>query len=122
MLKSIHQSLTEYVAGLGLPVHPAELVPDDAAFPYITLALEAPLNAASDGHVTLTLWCLGPEAHADRLVLGDALLSLMPPRGLWLQTDYETLLLTPEKPAQPLRDKTALGLRLLWRMRRYPKL
>ena len=122
MLKTIHKGLMEYISELGLPVYPADGVPDGAAFPYLTLTAEAPLNATTTGRVTLTLWCSGPDAPADRLLLTDSLLTLLPPRGLWLETDYETLLLTLDKPAQPLREKTALGMRTLWKLQRYPNL
>lgn len=122
MLTTIHKGLAEHIAGAGLTVYPADGVPDDAAFPYVTLTAEAPLNAASTGRVTLTLWCSGQEAPADRLRLTDSLLTLLPPRGLWLETDYETLLLTLDKPAQPLREKTALGMRTVWKLQRYPNL
>lgn len=120
MLKTIHRELSEYVAGLGLPVYPADVVPDDAVFPYITLAAEIPLTPAQSGRVTLTLWCCSGAAHADRLTWGDMLLTLLPPRGIWLDTGYETLLLTPEKASQPLKEKTALGLRTSWKLQRYP--
>ena len=120
MLTTIHRELSEYVSGLGLPVFPADCVPDDAALPYLTLAIEAPLTAAHSGRAVLTLWCQSSSAHADRLTHGDQLLTLIPPRGVWLDTGYETLLPTPEKPAQPLREKTALGLRTSWKLQRYP--
>lgn len=112
----------EHISGVGLPLYPADVVPDDAVFPYLTLAVEAPLNTASAGRVTLTLWCSGPDAAAERLLLTDSLLTSLPPRGLWLETDYETLLLTLDKPTQPLREKTALGMRIRWKLQRYPKL
>lgn len=120
MLKTIHRELHDHIAGLGLPVHPADAVPDHAVFPYLTLAIEAPLNSAKPGHVTLTLWYHSDAAHADRLTYGDQLLTLLPPRGFWLDTGYETLVLTPEKPAQSLQEKTALGLRITWTLARHP--
>ena len=121
MLKTIHQELTAYIGGLGLPVYHADAIPDDAAFPYLTLAVEAPLTPLKPGHVTLTLWCHSGEAHAERLTCGDQLLTLLPPRGRWLNTGYETLLLTPEKPAQLLQERTALGLRITWKLARHPQ-
>ena len=122
MLKTMYKALTEYIAKANLPVYPADCVPDDATFPYITLAIDAPLNAASEGRVTLTLWCLGTSAAEDRSLLCDTLLAMVPPRGLWLSTANETLLLTMKHPAQALQEKTALGMRILWTLRRYPKL
>ena len=120
MLKTIHRELADYISGLGLPLYAVDCVPDNAALPCLTLAIEAPLTPAHSGRVILTLWCHSGSAHADRLTYGDQLLTLLPPRGLWLDTGYETLLLTPEKPVQPLYEKTVLGLRLIWKLQRYP--
>ena len=120
MLKTIHRALLDCFSGLGLPLYPADCVPDDAAFPYLTLAVEPPLTPARSGRVTLTLWFHSDSAHAERLSWGDQLLNLLPSRGVWLNSGSETLLLTPEKAAQPLREKTALGLRFLWALQCHP--
>ena len=124
MLSNLYQALVSHLSGLEAPVHQADCVPRDAAFPYVTMTLDAPPAPGSPGQATLTIWCLGDGAHAQRLRLADALLALLPARGLYLSLPEGavTLRMNPSALARPLQDGEALGLRLTWELQCFPNL
>lgn len=120
MLNSIIRELIDFLSGLGLPVYQADCIPDGAPFPYLALEVTPPLTAALPGRVSITLWCRSGSSNADRIARTDALLTLLPPRGTWLETSLGAIILTPERSAEPVADKSARGLRTTWKLCFHP--
>lgn len=120
MLTGLYQALCERLAPLQLPLFEPGCVPQGQTFPYMTLAEEIPAAAGLSGSLTLTLWCCGARAHADRLTLADQALALLPGDGLRLETAAARLLLLPGDGARCLRSAEALGLQLHWTLKCFP--
>lgn len=87
MLTEMYRQLYERLTAAGFTVFAEDAVPADAAFPFVTLKLEAPAPMQGSGAVLLTGWCCSGARHRDRLALADALLRFVPGAGLKLRLD-----------------------------------
>ncbi len=121
MLTSIYHALYEHMARLGLPVYLADCVPVTTAFPYITAKIAAPLAPHASGSVTLTFWSLDAQTNSHRLFQVDQLLTMLPARGLRLETEMGALVLRQEGGTLCVRESAALGLRTVWKLHCFPK-
>ncbi|MGN0753677.1 MAG: hypothetical protein ACI4ME_04390 [Aristaeellaceae bacterium] len=120
MLTSLFRAICDHLTPLGVPVYLADCVPDGAAFPYITANIAAPLAAHTAGAVTLTLWCAGDQANAQRLSQVDELLALLPARGIPLTTAAGVITLRQTGGARCLRESGALGIKTVWKLCCFP--
>lgn len=120
MLTSLYQALADRLSGLGVSLYHADCVPADAAFPYITFEAAAPLAPGRSGQLALTVWACGEAAHAQRLHLADALLAVLPARGLYLALAEGAAILAPPAGTETLQSGSALGLRLTWTLEYHP--
>lgn len=118
MLTSLYQALVSHLAALEVPVYEADCVPQGQTFPYVTMHAEPSALPDQPGQLTLTAWCCGESAHADRLLLGDKLLQLLPGRGTALAfTGGKATMRMTSDHAVPLRSGEALGIQLTWELR-----
>lgn len=118
MLTSLYQALVSHLAALEVPVYDADCIPQGQTFPYVTMHAEPGGRPDQPGQLTLTAWCCGESAHADRLLLGDRLLTLLPGQGTVVSFSggKATLRMTGSH-AVPLRSGEALGIQLTWELR-----
>lgn len=87
MLTELYVKLMALLEGAGFTAYAQDAVPEDARFPFVTCRIDAPASMHETGSVTLTGWVHGEAAHARRLLLADALVSLVPPGGMMLPLD-----------------------------------
>lgn len=119
MLTHLFQALIAHLGSLDIPVWLADCVPQGTPLPYITAEIKAPLNTGA-GSLTLTCFPCADAAHADRLAQADALLALLPVRGLWLAIEEGAVILLPEGPAVCVQDAGLQGLRMAWTLHFFP--
>lgn len=112
MLNALLAALHDLLSQSGLPVYLADCLPPGTACPYALLDG----MPAADGRsaLRLTLWCAGDAPHAQRLALGDALLTLIPAGGLHLRLPDGAVLLTraADAPIECRKEADFLGLSL----------
>lgn len=111
MLKALYEALLTLLMPLGIPVFLSDCIPDGAGLPYLTADIEAPAAPGLSGKLTLTLWCAGASANADRLRLGDELALLLPDRGLCLSLPEHIIPLRPTGGIPCTHSKGAIGLK-----------
>lgn len=120
MLSALFRALSAHLSGLDLPLYQADCVPAGAAFPYLTAAFSAPLSAGETGALTLTLWCCGDPANADRFRLSEALAELLPARGIRIPLTAGTYTLRLKAGPAFIASQEALGAKTVWALRCYP--
>ena len=84
MLTEMYRQLIALLEAAGFTVYAEDAVPPDAAFPFVTLRLEAPAPMQGSGAIVLTGWTRGGSRHRDRLAMADTLLRIVPGAGLTL--------------------------------------
>ncbi|MBQ7850201.1 MAG: hypothetical protein IJ343_10795 [Clostridia bacterium] len=84
MLTALYQVLCQRLSEAGFTVFAEDCVPGDAAFPFVTLRIDASAPLQDGGAVILTGWLRSNAPHRDRLAMADALLRLVPGAGLKL--------------------------------------
>lgn len=112
MLNELLEALCTHLSALDMPVFLADCIPNGVGMPYLAMELSLPVRPADPGKVTLTMWCLGGSAHAERVRLGDELLALLPARGICLRLAEHSVTLRPTGSVSTLRSGAAVGLRL----------
>lgn len=120
MLTELYQALITHLSPLGVSVYQADCVPQGAVFPYITLAVTAPLAEGAAGSLTLTAWHDSAQANAGRIAQADALAALLPPRGHCFALETGNVLLLPGSATSCVRDTSILGMRMVWKLRCFP--
>lgn len=121
MLTDVYQALLNRLAQLDTPVFQADCIPQGQTFPYLTLDIALPLAPQQPGKLTLTAWCHGAQAHADRLALADAILALLPLSGTRLEGESgRIILLADDQHAQCIRSGEARGVKLTWKLQCFP--
>lgn len=120
MLTSVFQALNGLLSAMGLPLYMADCVPQEAAFPYMTMAVSAPLTPATAGALTLTIWCCSDSSHADRVFYVDDLLTYLPARGVRLVMDDVAITLQQNGASACIREKGLMGLQTDWTLRCFP--
>lgn len=114
----MYDAILRRLASISLPVLEEGCVPQGQTFPYLTLRVEPACRSNVPGAVTLTAWCCGDQAHADRLALADQLLTLLPPRGFPLTySGGRSLLYMKDSQVRCLQQGPALGVQLTWALR-----
>lgn len=122
MLTSLHQALIDHLSSLETPILQANCVPQGQTFPYVTMDVTPALSTDMPGSLTLTAWCCGESAHADRLALAEELLALLPSRGTVLAlTGGRAILCMTDERARCLQSGEALGVQLTWELRCFPR-
>lgn len=111
MLKALFEALQPLLMPLGIPVFLADCIPEGVGLPYLAADIEAPAAPGLPGKVTLTLWCAGASANAERLRLGDELTALLPDRGLCLSLPEHAVTLRPTGSVTCTRVRGALALK-----------
>lgn len=112
MLNELLEALCTQLAPLDMPVFLADCIPNGVGMPYLAMEIALPMRPADPGKVTLTLWCSGGSAHAERVRLGDELLGLLPAHGICLRLAEHSVTLRPTGSISTLRSGAAIGLRL----------
>ena len=112
MMTELLSALHDLLSQAGLPVYLADCLPPGTACPYLLLE-DMP---AADGRsaLRLTVWCAGNAPHAQRIALGDALLTLIPMGGLHLRLPDCIAVLTRagDAPIECRKEADCLGLSL----------
>lgn len=111
MLKALYEALQTRLMPLGIPVFLSDCIPDGAGLPYLAADIESPASPGLSGKLTLTLWCAGASANADRLRLGDELSVLLPDRGLCLSLPEHIITLRPTGGIPATHSKAAIALK-----------
>ena len=120
MLTSLYKALLTQLEPLAMPVFLTDCVPQGSCFPYMTAQILAPLSAGDAGQIKLTIWCCADTPNAERLLRTDALLALLPSRGLRLTLPDGAALLRRTGTTLSVRDDIALGLQTTWQLQYYP--
>lgn len=122
MLTELYAALVTLFGQADAPVFLADCVPLDAAFPYVTLAMDVPAAPDAEGAVTLTCWHACMSSNASRLALLDALLALIPAGGLRIRLDSGTAAIFRAEGdgVSCVRSGNALGMTLPLSLRCYP--
>lgn len=120
MLTELYQALSAQLSALDAPLYLTDCVPAGAAFPYLTAAMSVPLTPGEAGALTLTLWCHGDTANAERFRLSEALAEQLPARGFRLALKDGTYILRLKAGPTPIRSQEALGVKTVWTLRCYP--
>ena len=120
MLTELFQALTALLSGLDAPLYHADSVPAGAAFPYLTAAFSSPLSAGEAGALTLTLWCRGGDANAQRFRLSEELAQLLPARRLRIPLSEGVFTLRLKVGPTFVASQEALGAKTVWALRCYP--
>lgn len=112
MLNELFEGLCTLLAPLDLPIFLADCIPDGVSMPYLTMALDVPATPADTGKATLTVWCDGGSANAERIRLFDELTARLPLRGICLRMAEHAVTLCPTGNLTCNRSKTAIALRM----------
>ena len=120
MLKSIFGALHDHLAPLNIPVYLEDCVPEGAALPYITADIRPPLSVHNGGSLTLSCWCQGDTANAQRLSQADLLLTRLPARGCPLAMDAGSVILRQEGTAVCIRKSALQGVKMTWKLQFFP--
>lgn len=111
MLNALFEALAALLMPLDIPVFLADCVPDGVRMPYLAMEVEVPVRPAEVGKLTLTLWCAGDSANAERIRLGDELAMLLPARGVCLHQTEHAIALRPTGRITCIHGKGAIALR-----------
>lgn len=120
MLTELFRALSALLSNLNAPLYLADCVPTGAAFPYLTAAFSAPLSAGETGALTLTLWCCGDSANAERFRLTETLAEVLPARGIRIPLTGGAYTLRLKSGPTFISSREALGAKTVWALRCYP--
>ena len=121
MLSGLHSALSEHLVQLDAPLFQEGCVPQGKAFPYIVMSLDAQPTPDTPGVLSLTVWCAGNAAHPRRLAMAEDLLTLIPARGIRLDTLQGcAVLFAGYTTAQCVGSGKCLGAQLTWKLHCFP--
>lgn len=112
MLNELFEGLCTLLAPLEIPIFLADCIPHGVAMPYLAMALDVPVQPTETGKATLTLWCDGASANAERIRLFEELTTRLPLRGICLRLAAYSVTLCPTGNLACDRSKTAISLRM----------
>lgn len=123
MLTELYRKLIARLTESGFTAYAEDAVPQDAAFPFVMCRIDAPSSMHEVGSIVLTGWTRSSAPHADRLLMADALVSLVPPGGLLLPLPggLAAVFRTEARAVTWPENKGALGtcirhgLRVIWK-------